>query len=191
MIDKDLIKHAREFIGYLRNFKYERSDTGIEFPSAKVTIRGEYEDDEGRTPNLLPTEGMNHILMAALKDTAKLNSFYVALYSGNYTPVLGLTAATFTSAATELTSSTEGYSEATRQLWVPGTAAGGILDAYDNKANFTIATATAVTIRGAALLSDNVKGSTSGVIISAAKFSSDRVKYDDEIYSIGYRVYLQ
>lgn len=191
MIDKDLIKHAREFLGYLRNFKYEKTDTGIEFPAARALVFGDFEDDHGCEKNMWLTEGLNHVLMVALKDTAKLNSFYVALFSGNYTPVAGLTAATFASAATEIVSNTEGYSEATRRPWTPGSAAGGIIDAYSNKANFTIATATSVTIRGAALLSDNVKGSTSGVIISAARFSSDRVKYDGETYGIGYRVRLQ
>lgn len=191
MIDRDIIKHAREFLGYLKNFKYEKTDTGIEFPSAKVQIIGEYEDNYGRSPNLAPTEGLNHILMVALKDTAKLNTFYLALFSGNYTPVAGLTAATFASAATEITSNTEGYSETTRRAWTPGAASGGVIDSYGAKSTFTIATATSVTIRGAALLSDNVKGSTSGVIISATRFPADRVEYNGNSYQLGYRVTAQ
>jgi hypothetical protein len=191
MIDRDLLKHAREFKGYIDNHKYEVSDEGIEFPRAKVMIFGEYEDNYGRTPNLIPTEGLNHILGVALANVSKLNNFYLALFSGNYTPVAGLTAATFTSAATEIISGTEGYSEATRRAWVPAAAAGGVIDNYATKASFTIATATQVTIRGAALLSDAVKGSTSGVLISAARYTNDRIEYAGNQYNLGYRVTAQ
>ena len=191
MIDRDLIKHAREFKGYIDNHQYEVSDEGIEFPRAKVMIFGEYEDNYGRTPNLVPTEGLNHILMVALSNTAKLNNFYLALYSANYTPTAALTAANFAATATEIVSNTEGYSETTRRTWTPTITAAGVMDNYAAKAAFTIATATQVTIRGAALLSDPVKGSTSGVLISAAKFAADRVEYAGNIYNLGYRVSAQ
>lgn len=191
MIDSDLIKHAGEFKSYLDNHQYEVSDAGVEFPRAKVMIFGEYEDNYGRTPNLVPTEGLNHILMVALSNTAKLNNFYIALYSGNYTPTAALTAANFAATATEIVSNTEGYSEVTRPVWTPTITAAGVMDNYVAKAAFTIATATQVTIRGAALLSDPVKGSTSGVLISAAKFAADRVEYSGNIYNLGYRVSAQ
>lgn len=191
MIDRDIVKHAREFKGYIDNHKYEVSETGIEFPRAKVMIFGEYEDNYGRTPNLVPTEGLNHILMVALSNTAKLNTFYLALYSANYTPTAALTAANFAATANEIVSSTEGYSETTRRTWTPTITAAGVMDNYAAKAAFTIATATQVTIRGAALLSDPVKGSTNGVLISAAKFAADRVEYAGNIYNLGYRVRAQ
>lgn len=188
MIDRDLIKHAAEFKGYIDNHKYEVSEEGVYFPLARVAIVGEYEDNYGRTPNLIPTEGLNHILMVALSNTAKLNNFYLALFSNNYTPTNTLTAANFAATAGEITSNTEGYSETTRRQWTPTAAAGGVIDNYTAKAAFSIETATSVTIRGAALLSDNVKGSASGVLISAAKFANDRVEYDGNTYNLGYRV---
>jgi len=191
MLDRDIIRHAREFKGYLDNHQYEVSDTGIEFPKAKVAIFGEYEDNYGRTPNLVPTQGLNHILMVALSNTAKLNNFYLALYSGNYTPTAALTAANFAATATEIVSGTEGYSDATRPGWTPTITAAGVMDNYAAKATFNIVTATSLTIRGAALLSDAVKGSTSGVLISAAKFASDRIEYNGNEYNLGYRVTAQ
>ena len=191
MIDSDLIKHAGEFKGYLDNHQYEVSDEGVEFPRAKVMIFGEYEDNYGRTPNLVPTAGLNHILMVALSNTAKLNNFYLALYSGNYTPTDALTAANFAATATEITSGTEGYSEGTRRPWTPTITAAGVMDNYAAKAAFSIVTATQLTIRGAALLSDQVKGSTSGVLISAAKFAQDRIEYNGNEYNLGYRVRAQ
>lgn len=191
MIDSDLIRHAREFKGYIDNHQYEVSDTGIEFPKAKVMISGEYEDKYGRTPNLVPTEGINHILMVALSNTAKLNNFYLALYSGNYTPTAALTAANFAATATEITSGAEGYSEATRPAWTPTITSAGVMDNYAAKADFTIVTATSLTIRGAAVLSDAVKGATTGVLISAAKFTADRVEANGNTYSLGYRIRAQ
>lgn len=191
MLDRDIIRHAGEFKSYLDSHQYDVSDSGIEFPRARVAIFGEYEDNYGVTPNLVPTEGLNHILMVALSNTAKLNNFYLALYSGNYTPVAGLTAGTFASSATEITSGTEGYSNATRPGWTPTISSAGVMDNYSSKATFNIATATQVTIRGAALLSDSVKGSTSGVLISAAKFAQDRIEYNGNEYNLGYRVRAQ
>lgn len=191
MLDHDIVKHAGEFKRYLDNHKYEVSDAGIEFPRARVAIFGEYEDNYGRTPNLVPTEGLNHILMVALSNTAKLNNFYLALYSGNYTPTAALTAANFVATATEIVSGTEGYSEATRPVWTPTITSAGVMDNYAAKADFTIVTATSLTIRGAAVLSDAVKGATTGVLISAAKFTADRVEANGNTYSLGYRIRAQ
>lgn len=195
MLDKDLTKHAREFKGHIDRHDYEVADGGILFPKAGALAVGEYfvsspGYEDSIEHNLLPTEGLNHLLMVALKDTAKLNTFYLALYSGAYTPAAGLTGATFASSATELTSNTEGYSETVRQTWTPGSASSGAIDNVASKANFTIATATSVTIRGAALLSSNVKGGTAGVIISAARFAQDRVQYNTDVFTLGYRVRL-
>ena len=195
MIDRDLLKHAREFKGYIDNHQYDVGATGVMFPTASVQISGEYlvsspGYEDSIEPNLLPTEGLNHILRVALSNTAKLNTFYLSLFSGAYTPVAGLTAATYPAAATEITSGTEGYSEATRRTWTPAAAATGAIDNVASKAAFTIATATTVTIRGAALVSDSVKGATTGVIISAARFAQDRVQYDLDVFNLGYRVRL-
>ncbi len=187
MLDRDIIRHAGEFKSYLDNHQYEVSDTGIEFPKASVMLFGEYEDNYGRTPNLITTGGLNHILSVALRDGSKLNNFYLAIFSGNYTPTAALTAATFAATATEIVSGTEGYSNATRPQWTPAAPASGQIDNYATKAEFNIVTASQVTIYGAALLSDAVKGSTSGVLISAARFASSRTEYNGNVYGLGYR----
>lgn len=195
-IDKDLTKHAREFQGYLDKGDYEVSATGIVFPKASAMASGVYIHDvngldEREDPNLLPTEGLNHILEVALSATAKANTFYLALFSGAYTPAAGITAATFAAAATEITSNTEGYSDTTRRTWTPSAAVAGAIDNTASKAAFTIATATSVTIRGAAMLSSNVKGGTAGVLISISRFAADRVQYNTDVFNLGYRVRLQ
>ena len=40
MIDKDLLKHAREFKGYLDNHQYDVTDEGILFPKAGAISSG-------------------------------------------------------------------------------------------------------------------------------------------------------
>ena len=191
MIDTDLIKHGGEFARYLANNKFEMTEHGIEFPVAQAEVFGEYQDKYGTEKNLLTIQGLNHLLMVALSNSSKLNDFYLALYSGNFTPTGALTAAQFAASAGEIVSASEGYSNATRPQWNPAAADSGAIDNYANKAEFNIATTGSVTIRGAALLSDWTKGSTSGVLISASRFSHERVEYDGNVYQLGYRVRLQ
>lgn len=183
MIDRDIRKHAGEFLAYLKNHQYEVTDKGILFPKAHVVVFGEYEDHMGVTRNLIPTEGVTYILGNDLADP-----LYLAIYSGDYTPAADLTAANFTATATEIVSGTEGYTETMRRPWDSTTTSPGVRDNYAAKAEFTIATATTLTIRGAALLSSQVKGSTTGSIVSATKFSAPRVEYNGNTYSLGYRV---
>lgn len=116
--------------------------------------------------NLVPTEGLNYALDAAFRGQTQISSWYVALFEGNYTPVAGVTAATFPAAATECTS----YSEATRQLWVPAAAASGELTNAASKAVFTISAQK--NLYGLAMSSVATKGSTSGVLCSATRFTA-------------------
>lgn len=195
MLTRDLIKHAREFKRRLSRHQYEVTDAGILFPAAHVVAHGEYfhssnGQDERVDHNLLPTAGLNHLLSIGLAAGTQITAWYLALFSGAYTVVSGLTAANFTANATELTSNTEGYSETTRQVWTPGAVASGAVDNTASKAAFTIATATSVTIRGAALMSSSVKGGTTGTLISASRFTADRIQYAADVFSLGYRVTL-
>lgn len=73
-------------------------------------VRGGVVIDREVVHNLVPTEGLNYILEAALRGGAALSTWYIALFEGNYTPVAGVTAATFPAAATECTA----YDQATR-----------------------------------------------------------------------------
>lgn len=195
MLDKDLQKHASEFLGYLDKNQYEVADSGIYFPKAGVIATGMYGHDVNGTDycedsNIVTTEGLNHLLTTTLANGNKNSNWYVALYGGAYTPVAGVTAATFPAAANELTSGTEGYSEASRRPWTPGAAVNGTMDNTDSKAVFTIVSAGSVTVNGAALLSASAKGATSGVLMSAAKFSAARTLYAGDVFSLLYRVTL-
>lgn len=134
--------------------------------------------------NVVTTEGLNHILSVVLNNGTKVSPWYVALFEGNYTPVAGLTAATFTSAATECTA----YDEASRVEYNEDAPSGGVISNSTNRAVFTINASK--TLYGGALLSVATKSSTSGVCLAAARFSSSRAVVDDDEISIRYTLTL-
>jgi hypothetical protein len=134
--------------------------------------------------NIVTTEGLNYLLSVGLAGGSQVSPWYVALFEGNYTPVAGLTAATFTAAATECTT----YDESARVAYVEGTASGGVIDNSASRAVFTM-NATK-TIYGGALLSVSTKSSTSGTCLAAARFSSSRAVVDDDELSVRYSLTL-
>ena len=195
MLDRDLQKHAGEFGRYLRNKKYEVTDGGVLFPKASAIACGGYLHDvngldEQFDPNLLPDEGLVYLLSVGLNNGTKLAAWYLSIYSGNYTPLAGLTAASYPATAAEITSSSEGYTEATRPVWTPTAPTTPLIDNLANKAAFTIATASSLTVNGAALLSEATKGAVTGKLISATKFGTARTLYDTDVFNLAYRVTL-
>lgn len=178
---------------HLRNNAYEQTADGILFPKANAIARGKYVhsvngEDEQEDYNLLTIEGLNHALDTALKNGTQNTTWYLALYEGNYTPVNTLTAASFPATAGENTSQTEGYTGANRPTWTPGTIASGSVDNHDAKATFTFATASSVVINGAGLSSVQARGATTGVLLSATKFSAARTFLDTDTFTLGYEL---
>lgn len=195
MIAKDLLNHGAEFARAIRNLKFERtSDGGLFFPAQKAIARGVYATRVNGggwqyDNNILPTEGLTY-LMSLLGAGSKLATWYIALYAGAITPGAGLTAATFASVTSEITSTSEGYTSATRPAWVPGTAAASGIDNNASPTTFTIATASTLTINGVAMLSSATRGGTSGVLISSARFANPRVFNDTDEFDIKYALGL-
>lgn len=134
--------------------------------------------------NILPLEGLNHILSVILNNGSKVSPWLLALFEGNYTPVAGLTAATFTAAATECIA----YDETARVEFVEGAPAGGVIANTASRAIFTM-NATK-TIYGGALLSTSAKSSTSGVLLAAARFGTAREVIDDDELAVKYTLTL-
>jgi hypothetical protein len=195
MIDHDLLKHRAEFRRALTNHKYEVSDEGIFFPKQHAFASGVYIHDvngldERRDSNLLTIEGLNHMLDTEFHDGTKVSTWYVKLFSGNVTVLNTWTAANFTANATEITSGTEGYSESTAPAYVEAAAAAGVMTNTASKAVFTIATATSVSVWGAALSSSSTKGGTTGTLMSASKFGAVRTLYNTDVFNVGYSITL-
>lgn len=133
----------------------------------EVLRNGEVISSE-RVHNLMPTEGLDHILSVAMKGGSQVPTWYIGLFEGNYTPVATDTAATLPGLATESTA----YDEATRVAWNEGSIVTGALSNSASKAEFT---ANAVkTIYGGFISSNQTKGSTTGVLLSVVRFGSPK-----------------
>lgn len=118
--------------------------------------------------NLLPIEGLDHIIDVALKGGAQHASWYVGLFEGNYTPIASDTAATFPAVATECTA----YTEATRPAWTGGAVATGSVSNSASRAEFT--SNSNKTIYGGFVVSASAKGGVTGTLISVVRFSSPK-----------------
>lgn len=116
--------------------------------------------------NLIPTEGLNYLLGAGLTGVSQLSTWYIALFEGNYTPVAGVTAASFPADATESTA----YNEAARVVWTPGAIAAGSVDNSASKAVFTMNATKS--IYGIAQTSVSTKSATTGKLVSVARFGA-------------------
>lgn len=184
-----------ELAADLARERFDITDDGIYFPRQSILAAGEYFDringgEWVRTPNLLPTEGLAHLLNVALGSTAKPAGYFLALFSGSASPAANWTAASFAAAASEIVSLTEGYTSATRPAWTPANTATGTIDNLGAVASVTIATASQLNVTGAAMLTTNSRGGTTGALVSATKYAAARVFQNGDTYDIGYRVSL-
>ena len=154
--------------------RYEENDKGILVPDHKLIGKGVYTGqitragkviDEWEYENLVTNEGLNYTLNVALFGATQLSSWYLGIFSGNYTPVATDTAALLPGNATE----SSAYTSSTRPAWTPVSATGQSITNSASRAAFTF-NGTA-TIYGSFLVSSAVIGGTSGVSFSAARFS--------------------
>ena len=174
---------------------YTENQDGSITTGGGITAKGEYFDringgEWTRTENLIPTEGLAHILNVALGTTPKPAGYYLALFSAAAQPAANWTAASFATTASEIVSSTEGYSSATRPTWTPANTATNSIDNMSAVAKVTMKTASSLTVQGAAMLTSSAKGGTTGALISASKYATARVFQDGDTYEIGYRISL-
>ena len=175
--------------------QYDLTDEGVYFPRQGVLAAGEYFDringgEWQRTKNLIPTEGLAHILNVAMGSTAKPAGYFLALFSGAAAPAANWTAASFTATASEIVSLTEGYTNATRPAWTPANTSTGSIDNMASVATVTIATSSQLNVTGAAMLTNSSRGGTTGVLVSATKYAAPRIFQDGDTYEVGYRLSL-
>lgn len=173
------------------NFDY--TENGIYLPRQGILVSGEYFDringgEWQHTSNLVVNEGLAHLLNVAMGGKAKASGYYLALFSGATAPAANWTAANFAAVSSEIVSLTEGYTNATRPQWTPTDTTTNQIDNFTATATVTIATSSQLNVTGAALLTNNVRGGTSGTLISASKYSAARTFQDGDVYDIGYRL---
>lgn len=186
---------TKEITQFVENGDFEASDEGIIIHRG-ILAKGKYTHSINGEAlqcdhNLIPTEGIASILSVAFGADTQITAWYLAVFSGAVTPATNWTAANFTANASEITSNTEGYSDATRPAWTPGAVAAGVIGNLASKATFNIVCTTSVNIAGAGLLSTNTKGGTTGVLASATRFASTRQVYNGDAFELGYEIELQ
>lgn len=189
------MKYQKDIAQFIANGDYEQTEEGLLIHRGIMAV-GRYTHsvngmDEQVDKNLIPAEGIAYILGAALGADAKITNWYLTVFSGNVNPAANWTAANFATQASEITSTTEGFSNVTRPVWTPGSVSGGVIGNLASKAVFNIICTTSVNISGAALLSDNTRGGTNGKLASASRFATVRQVYSGDAFELGYEVELQ
>lgn len=180
----------------IHNELYDETENGLYFPRHGVLASGEYFDriNGGEwqcTPNLITKEGRIDCINTYIGSKAKPAGFYLALFSGATAPADNWTAVNFASVANEIVSLTEGYTAATRPQFIPVNATDQTyIDNMTNVARLTIATSAQLNVTGTALLTNSVRGGTSGVLVSATKYPAARTFQDGDTYDVGYRFAL-
>lgn len=151
--------------------------TGLLVPNAKLCVRGKYEGeivragkiiDKWEADNVVVNEGLNSLLSIMLAGGSQLTTWYLGIFSGNYTPVATDAAATIAASSTEFS----GYSGGARQTWVPGSVASQSVSNSASRATFTITAAGPTSIYGAFMISNSTISGTSGTMFSGAQFGS-------------------
>ena len=176
-------KFAGEAARAIRNFKYDRTPTGIYIPGARASVGGIFRHalmPRGESsflpwvldPNRMVNESLNYMLNAAFGGGSQVTAYYLAPYSGNVTPAAGWTGANFTANATEFTA----YTPSTRLPW---TTVASTAQAIGNSAALAAATATFTgtgpyTLYGIGLLEASAKSATTGMCVAATRFATAR-----------------
>lgn len=165
-----------ELVHALRARRDARMDESrLYAPSARVFVGGAFVHrvngrDERIDANLVVNEGLNYLLDAALSQGAVLGPFYVALIGGNVAPTGTWTAASFPADASEFTA----YNESARRPWSEAGPQAQAIGNAASPAQFTITT-DGSNVYGAALISSQAKGATTGKLLCAARFDTPRL----------------
>ena len=188
------MKHSAEISRFIAQQDYAATPEGLLIHGG-ILARGRYVHSvNGQDPrldtNLVPAEGIAYLLDAGLGSGPKLASWYLTVFSGSVNPASTWTAANFAIQASEITSTSEGFSNTTRPLWTPGATSAGVIGNLTAKAVFNIVCTTSANISGAALLSDATRGGTNGKLVSASRFASVRQVYSGDTFDLGYEVEL-
>lgn len=184
-------KHAGEILRAFRGHKYDVSEGGVYFPQQRLMLAGHYEYGEvggeiKRQKNLIVSEGILLLLNIALGATAKQAGFYLAPYSGAVNPAASWTAANFTANATEVTSTTEGFSQTTRPAVTFAAASAGAITSAASPATFTIVATTSVTFQGAGMLTSSTRGGTGGTLINSIRFTNPEILNNGATWQLGW-----
>lgn len=147
--------------------------------TGRIIRRGEV-IDEFECKNIVVNQGLNYMLNAALGNGAVITTWYVGLFSGNYTVLASDTASNIASASTEVSA----YAAGARQAWTPVTATTQSITNAASQASFTFNGS--VTVYGAFLVSTATISGTGGTLFSGAQFGSAKSVVATDILQLTY-----
>lgn len=167
---------------------YEPTSGGVLAP-VDILGRGAYSGriirdgkviDEFECKNLVVNQGLNYLLGAALGNQSVITSWYIGLFSGNYTVVSSDTAAGIAANSTEVTA----YAAGARQAWTPAAPSSQSITNAASQASFTFNGS--VTVYGAFLVSTATINGTGGTLFSGAQFGSPKSVVSSDILQLTY-----
>ena len=134
------------------------------------------------TKNLIVNQGLNHILDVVLHGNTPVSPWYIGIFKGNYTPVVGVTGTTIRADSTESNDFTEGA----RVVYNEAAAASQVTTNSANKAVFTM-NATE-TVYGAFLADIAAWASAPGTVLAATRFATSRAVISADVLSVTYAI---
>jgi len=162
----------------LRNYKYDKSATGLIFPAAGLAFGGLFGSKELQPgmsaedapwqygPNAVGNEFINDALNSKFNGVGGAVAWYFAPFTNNLAPTSSILAANFATTQAEYTSYTEGG----RQVWTSNGSSTS--QSVSNSAAPAVVTigGSPATIYGAGILSASGKGATTGVFGAGGLF---------------------
>lgn len=150
----------------------------IGFTYLVETVRDGIVIDSEIVTNLIPEEGLNHIISVTLSQGVQVPTWYIGMYGNDYTPQPTDTMATLPALAGEITA----YVSPTRHTLLVGAASGGAADNSDSRAEVEFTAATQV--KGGFICSSPTKGANSGILISVVQLPSPKPVAAGEILRV-------
>jgi hypothetical protein len=143
-------------------------------------IRDSHVIDEFACENIVVNQGLNYLLGAALGGQSTVTSWFIGLFSNNYTILASDTAATIATNAGEVTQ----YTAGTRQAWTSAPPTSQSITNSATQASFTF-NAT-LNVYGAFLISSSAINGTSGTLFAGAQFGSPKSVVNTDILQLTY-----
>ena len=143
---------------------------GFVYTVEHIGVDGKIKSVE-KVHNLMPTVALDYILNASFKGGSQYSTFYLSVFTANYTPQASDTMTTFIASCSEDTTyTTSGTNRLT--LTLPAVVGSAITtSASPNEFAYT----GAATIRGGFITTGLTRGATAGLLVSAVLFSSAKV----------------
>lgn len=176
---------------------FTENDHGLLVPIREIVqgmgrYIGEVFDERGEkvqefeAKNVLTNEGLIYLLNAGLCGATALTTWYMGVFTNNYTPVITDTASSIIGNAAEFTS----YSGGARPTFAAVAATQPTPTVANSVTKASFSFTAGATLMGGFLISSATPGSNTGTLYSAAQFGSSVVVANGYTMTLGYSTTL-